>query len=159
QGKNGWLLEQVERLRQEASESAMRLDAARIEQQEALRVAQERAEATENHWIKQVDEVRQALAGERKRTETLDRERVAEIARLSGDLEVVIEERTQLRTEAAEALASARADISRLAETARLQQARADEAERRLGEHTANALTREQFEQRIREVLTKTAAV
>jgi hypothetical protein len=156
QSETARLLEQRERLQREASGSAARLDAARIEHQEASRVLQERTEATEKHWIKQVDEIRQALGGERKRTETLDRQRVAEIARLSGELQAAIEERAQLRAEAGEALASARADISRLTETARLQQARADEAERRLGEQAANALTREQFEHRLREVLAKT---
>ena len=150
------LLEQQERLRQQSTATAARLDAVRIEHQEAIRAAQERSEASEGHWIKQVDEVRQALSGERKRAEALDRQRAAEIARLTGELQIAIEERTQLRAEASEALASARADISRLSETARLQQARADEAERRLGEHAANALTREQFEQRLREVLAKT---
>jgi hypothetical protein len=41
-----------------------------------------------------------------------------------------------------------------LSETARLYQAQAAEAERRLEEQAANALTGEQFEQRLREVLT-----
>jgi len=152
----GRLLEQHEGLRQQSAATTARLEAVRIEHQEAIRIAQERSEATERHWIKQIDEVRQALSVERKRTEALDRQRVAEIARLTGELQSAIEERTQLRAEASEALASARADISRLSETARLQQARADEAERRLGEQAANALTREQFEDRLREVLAKT---
>ncbi len=156
QAESGRLQEQHEALRQAAVTMAARLDSVRIEHQEAMRVMQERSEATERHWIKQVDEVRQALAGERKRTEGLDRQRLAEIARLTGELQAVIQERVQLREEASEALASARADISRLSETARLQQARAEEAERRLGEQAANALTREQFEQRLRELLSKT---
>jgi hypothetical protein len=159
QAENGRLLEQIERLRKDVSDGASKLDAARIEHQDAVRVARERADAIENHWIKQVDEVRQALSEARKRAETLDRQRVAEIARVTSELQASIDSVSQLRADANEALASARADISRLTETARLQKSRADEAERRLGEHAANALTREQFEQRIREVLTKTAAV
>jgi chromosome segregation ATPase len=156
QSECGRLVEQNEALRAQAVTAAARLEQVRVEHQEALRAVQERAEATENHWIKQVDEVRQALTETRKRAEALDRQRVAEIARLSGELQASIETGAQLRTDANEALSSARADISRLTETARLQQARAEEAERRLGEHTANALTREQFEQRLREVLSKT---
>jgi len=156
QSECGRLVDQHGALRQQLAEVAGRLEAIRAEHQEALRLTQERGEASERHWIKQVDEIRQALAGERKRAEALDRERVAEISRLTGELQSAIEARTELHAEASEALAKARADISRLAESARLQQARAEEAERRLGEQTANALTREQFEHRLREVLAKT---
>lgn len=150
------LLEQQEQLRQEAVATAARLDAVRIEQQDAIRAAQERAEASERHWIKQVDEVRQALIGERKRTEALDRGRVADIGRLTSELHAIQTEHTQLQADANEALASARADISRLTETARQYQVRAEEAERRTADQAANALTREQFEHRLGEVLAKT---
>lgn len=156
QSERARLLEQQEHLRQEVTATAARLDATRIEQQEAIRVTQERSEASERHWIKQVDEVRQALSGERKRTEALDRERVAEIARLTGELHALQAEHAQLQADANEALASARADISRLSETARQYQVRAEEAERRTVEQAANALTPEQFEHRLGEVLAKT---
>jgi hypothetical protein len=69
-----------------------------------------------------------------ERAEALDRQCLAEIGRLTNELQASIDVGAQLRADANEALASARADISRLTKTARLQQAQAEEAERRLEE-------------------------
>lgn len=151
------LVEQHERARGDATDMAARLDAARIEHQEALRLVQERSEATERHWMKQVDEVRQALARERTRAEGLEQQRLTEIGRLTSELQATQAERATLQcslASAQEQLASARAASARLDEVVHALRERAEEAAKQLEAQFAHALTREQFENHLREVLT-----
>lgn len=155
------LLEQREQLQKELLDLSARLEAQSREHEESLRQVRERAESSEKHWIKQVDEVRQALATERKRAETLDKQRLGENARLGDQVKAYQSERQQLMASLAntnESFARARAELSRLEESARLNQARAEEAERRLEAQAAHGLTREQFESRLKEVFAKAFA-
>jgi hypothetical protein len=160
-GETAKLLEQREQLQKELLDLAARLEAQARDHEESLRVVRERAEESEKHWIKQVDEVRQALVTERKRAETLDKQRLGENARLGEQLKAYQAERQELLASLAktnESFARARADLSRLEESARLYQARAEEAERRLEDQAAHALTRDQFEARLKVVLTQAFA-
>jgi chromosome segregation ATPase len=153
------LLEQRERLQREVLDATTRLEAQAREHEESLRQVRERAEASEKHWIKQVDEVRQALVAERKRAEQHDQSRLAEILRATTELAATQAERQrvqQMLTSANEALATARAEISRLEEGARLHQSRADELAQRLEAQTESIfLSRDELELRLREALTK----
>lgn len=152
------LLEQREQLQKELLELTARLETQAREHEESLLKVRERAEASEKHWIKQVDEVRQALSSERKRAESLDKQRVTEIARLSDEIKAAQSERQKVQTaltKATEGLANARTEITRFEETARVYETRAEEAAKRLQEQVANMLTREQFELHLREVLSK----
>ena len=139
--------EQLQIARREADQNAARFDAARQGYEAERRTLQERIDATERHWLKQVDEARQALSSEHKRLEALEQQRTTEVGKLRDELDAFQSERIQLRTELAkanEALAAARSECAQLQAVARKQDTRADEALK--GFEQAQIASREQFE-------------
>ncbi|MGA8938856.1 MAG: hypothetical protein WB439_06800, partial [Acidobacteriaceae bacterium] len=123
------------------------LDAARQGHEAERRTLQERLDATELHWMKQVDEARQALSAEHKQLEALERQRTAEVGKLREELERLQAERAHLQLEFArttEALAASRTECAHLQAAAHKRDTRADEAMKGLQE--VQAAAREQFE-------------
>jgi len=91
-------------LQGELAESHARLQHAHGEAEVRVRALQERADTAERHWVRQVDEARQAALAERTRTQALERERAAETGRLRIQLESAQNECAQLREQLGRAL-------------------------------------------------------
>lgn len=147
QRESARLAEQLQIARREAAEGAARFDAARQGYEVERRTLQERLDGTEQHWMKQVDEARQALSAEHKRRETTERQYAGELTRLREALQVAHADRAQLEmqfVQTREALVAARADCEQLRAAAQKQEIRADDALKSL--QSAQGLAAEQFE-------------
>jgi Plasmid replication region DNA-binding N-term len=141
------MLEQCELARKDALASAHRLEAAHQTHQGEIRALTERMEATERHWLKQVDEARQALAAERKRIENLQHQRESATAQLSDELHTLRDERAHLQAQlvqTTEALSTARTEGEQQKQIAQSQAVRADAALKTLQD--AQATAAQQFE-------------
>jgi regulator of replication initiation timing len=132
-------------LQRDLAESHARLEQARVEHQEMLRGVQERADSAERHWLGQVDQARQATLIERQRAQALEKERLAEVARLRATLEASHTECADIRIQLGrlqEARAVLVAENEQWKERLRRQEAQAEAALASLKEAQAEALKR-----------------
>jgi hypothetical protein len=140
--------EHREQTQQDLLRLTQRLESQAREHEAALLTVRERADASEKHWIKQVDEARQVSAHERKRWENREKNLQDDLTRVTAQLVAAQNESEELRailSKAHDDSAAQRSRIASLEEAVKLERTRidlsADGLEARLREAIGNAIT------------------
>lgn len=125
--ERGRLQQSLSTLQHERDALASRLDAAQQAHQHDVRTLNERMEATERHWMREVDEARQAAAVERKSVHMLEKQlaeaRASHSAHLQEHRTILAEKEQQLSVIGAAVKAAEQ-------ERARLESAHAEQVRR-----------------------------